>query len=116
MVAAFATLGVPAAQAAGGNNDPSCRPTSAHPYPVVLLHGLGATYYEDINVLQSEIASRGYCTFSSTRSTLRTPGRSPARPGHRSERALERLRFESFDPPKSLLARVVADARQREAN
>jgi pimeloyl-ACP methyl ester carboxylesterase len=66
MVAAFATLGVSAAQAAGGNNDPSCRPTSAHPYPVVFLHGLGATYYEDINVLQSDIASQGYCTFSST--------------------------------------------------
>ena len=32
----------------------------------VLLHGLGATYYEDINLLQSHLASEGYCTFSLT--------------------------------------------------
>jgi triacylglycerol esterase/lipase EstA (alpha/beta hydrolase family) len=50
----------------GGNNDPNCRPSAAHPEPVVLLHGLGATYYEDINLLQNELAAQGYCTFSST--------------------------------------------------
>ena len=59
-------LAAPAAQAAGGNNDPSCRPSTQHPYPVVFLHGLGATYYEDLNFLQSDVASEGYCTFSST--------------------------------------------------
>jgi pimeloyl-ACP methyl ester carboxylesterase len=52
--------------AAGGNNDPSCQPSAAHPDPVVLLHGLGATYYEDLNVLQAQLASQGYCTFSLT--------------------------------------------------
>jgi pimeloyl-ACP methyl ester carboxylesterase len=62
-VAAFAA---PAAQAAGGNNDPSCKPTAAHPFPVVFLHGLGATYYEDLNFLQADIAGIGYCTFSAT--------------------------------------------------
>lgn len=58
----------PAAQAAtsGGVNDPSCTPSAAHPDPVVLLHGLGATYYEDINVLQSYLAGKGYCTFAET--------------------------------------------------
>ena len=55
-----------AAPAAGGVNDQSCKPGSAHPNPVVLLHGLGATYYEDLNVLQSWLAARGYCTFAST--------------------------------------------------
>jgi len=54
------------AASAGGNNDASCVPSAAHPYPVVLLHGLGATYYEDINFLQSDLASLGYCTFSLT--------------------------------------------------
>jgi hypothetical protein len=32
----------------------------------VLLHGLGATYYEDLNFLQDQLASDGYCTFSQT--------------------------------------------------
>lgn len=55
-----------AAPAAGGINDPSCAPGAAHPNPVVLLHGLGATYYEDLNVLQGWLAARGYCTFAAT--------------------------------------------------
>ena len=64
--AALGALNVGAAQAAGGNNDPSCKPTAQHPDPVVFLHGLGATYYEDLNFLQSDVASQGYCTFSLT--------------------------------------------------
>ncbi len=63
---AAAAFIAPAAQAAGGNNDPSCKPTAAHPFPVVFLHGLGATYYEDLNFLQADIAGLGYCTFSAT--------------------------------------------------
>jgi triacylglycerol esterase/lipase EstA (alpha/beta hydrolase family) len=62
----FTLAAAPAAQAAGGNNDPSCKPTAQHPYPVVFLHGLGATYYEDLNFLQSDVAGQGYCTFSAT--------------------------------------------------
>jgi len=57
----------PSAQAVtGGINDPTCTPTAAHPDPVVVLHGLGATYYEDLNVLQASLAGHGYCTFSET--------------------------------------------------
>ncbi len=63
---ALVTLGSSAAQAAGGANDPSCRPSAQHPEPVVVLHGLGATYYEDLNFLQSDLAAMGYCTFSQT--------------------------------------------------
>jgi pimeloyl-ACP methyl ester carboxylesterase len=59
-------FGAGSAFGAGGNNDPSCVPSAAHPDPVVLLHGLGATYYEDLNFLQSQLASDGYCTFSLT--------------------------------------------------
>ncbi len=33
---------------------------------MVFLHGLGATSYEDLNFLQSDVASKGYCTFSTT--------------------------------------------------
>ena len=63
--ATFLAASAPAL-AAGGNNDFSCKPTAAHPNPVVVLHGLGATYYEDLNFLQSQLASDGYCTFSET--------------------------------------------------
>ncbi|WP_329067534.1 esterase/lipase family protein [Amycolatopsis sp. NBC_01480] len=56
----------PAQAATGGNNDPSCRPGAAHPHPVVFLHGLGATYYEDLNFMQAAVAAKGYCTFSQT--------------------------------------------------
>ena len=56
----------PADAATGGNNDFSCRPSAAHPDPVVLLHGTFATYYEDLNFLQADLASKGYCTFSLT--------------------------------------------------
>lgn len=46
-----------------GINDFSCQSTSN---PVVLLHGLGATYYEDLNVLQYWLQNQGYCTYSLT--------------------------------------------------
>ena len=66
-VAATTVLIGTAAQAAGGgDNDPNCHPSAAHPDPVVVLHGLGATYYEDLNFLQTNLANKGYCTFSST--------------------------------------------------
>ena len=47
------------------HNDFSCK-SSDHPNPVVLLHGLGATYYEDLNFLEGFLKSNGYCTFSLT--------------------------------------------------
>ncbi|MFI5866089.1 esterase/lipase family protein [Streptomyces sp. NPDC051546] len=50
----------------GGVNDFSCRPSAAHPEPVVLLHGTFATWYEDLNFLQLDLAARGYCTFALT--------------------------------------------------
>ena len=57
----------PHAKAAqGGVNDPSCRPSVAHPSPVVILHGLGANANEDLNVLQGQLAQQGYCTFALT--------------------------------------------------
>ena len=48
-----------------GHNDFSCR-SATNPNPVVLLHGLGATYYEDINLLESYLKDQGFCTFSIT--------------------------------------------------
>jgi pimeloyl-ACP methyl ester carboxylesterase len=64
--AATAVTAAPAQAAVARVNDWSCVPSAAHPEPVVVLHGLGATYYEDLNFLQSNLAGKGYCTFSLT--------------------------------------------------
>lgn len=45
------------------HNDFSCKSSRN---PVVLLHGLGATYYEDINFLDLWLQSKGFCTFTLT--------------------------------------------------
>lgn len=47
------------------HNDYSCR-SELHPNPVVLIHGLGATYYEDLNFLEAHLQAQGFCTFSIT--------------------------------------------------
>ncbi|KAL4864427.1 hypothetical protein BDV12DRAFT_176197 [Aspergillus spectabilis] len=48
-------------------NDFTCRPTATNATnPVIFLHGLGATYYEDLNFLQSYLQTLGYCTYAQT--------------------------------------------------
>lgn len=49
-----------------GANDFSCKPTQAHPDPVVLVHGLGATMAENWSYLSPLLAARGYCVFALT--------------------------------------------------
>lgn len=49
-----------------GANNWSCRPTAAHPRPVVLLHGLGANQFVNWAVLSPQLAAKGYCVFSLT--------------------------------------------------
>jgi pimeloyl-ACP methyl ester carboxylesterase len=66
LAAGAIAVGSGPASAAGGINDPACQPTAAHPQPVVMLHGLGANMNEDINFLQYDLASKGYCTFALT--------------------------------------------------
>ncbi|KAA8641939.1 hypothetical protein EYZ11_002558 [Aspergillus tanneri] len=48
-----------------GINDFFCR-SKEHPNPVIFLHGLGATFYEDLNFLQYWLQSKGYCTYAQT--------------------------------------------------
>jgi hypothetical protein len=69
LLAASTLLIAPPAQAAGGINDDACRPSAAHPNPVVFLHGLGANKDEDLNFLQADVAAQGYCTYSRTYGT-----------------------------------------------
>src|SRR5262249_3724248 len=55
----------PAAISSGVNNW-LCRPSAAHPEPVVLLHGLGAPAAGHWSFLAPYLASQGYCVFYKT--------------------------------------------------
>ncbi|GDY30868.1 esterase/lipase family protein [Gandjariella thermophila] len=46
-----------------GANDWSCRPSAAHPRPVVLSNGTGANAYDDWAGLSGVLAQDGYCVF-----------------------------------------------------
>jgi triacylglycerol lipase len=49
-----------------GANDFTCRPSAAHPHPVVLVHGLSATMGEDWATMSPLLANNGYCVFALT--------------------------------------------------
>lgn len=64
-------LAAPAAVAADdppppGANDFSCRPSRAHPRPVILLHGLGANMSENWSYNSPRLRDAGYCVFALT--------------------------------------------------
>ena len=52
-----------------GWNDWGCRPSAAHPEPVVLVHGLGASDTVNWFFHAPKIAAQGYCVFSLTYGT-----------------------------------------------
>ncbi|QUQ70099.1 esterase/lipase family protein [Kutzneria sp. CA-103260] len=47
-----------------GSNDFSCKPTAAHPRPVVLSNGTGANAYDDWAGLSGVLKKDGYCVFA----------------------------------------------------
>lgn len=63
-----AAAGQEAATAApsSGFNDWTCRPSSAHPEPVVLLHGLGGNGPGNFAALGPYLASAGFCVYAPT--------------------------------------------------
>lgn len=72
VVAALAFGGLAAPQATAstsGWNDWGCKPGTAHPTPVVLVHGLGASDVADMTVIATNLSSKGYCVFSETYGT-----------------------------------------------
>jgi hypothetical protein len=89
------------------HNDYSCR-SETNPNPIVFLHGLGATYYEDINILEAYLKTQRFCTFSLTYGDhpgshsleVLNPSKSPpSRSPTLSSRFNKRL-----VPPKSILS------------
>ncbi len=52
-----------------GANDFSCRPSIAHPQPVVLVHGLLANQTVNWNTMSPLLANDGYCVFALTYGT-----------------------------------------------
>ncbi|WP_327269969.1 lipase family protein [Streptomyces sp. NBC_01218] len=53
-----------AAAATSGWNDYSCKPSAAHPRPVVLVHGTFGNSVDNWIVLAPYLVARGYCVFS----------------------------------------------------
>nr|WP_237669276.1 lipase family protein [Rhodococcus sp. BS-15] len=47
-----------------GANDMSCKPTAAHPNPVVLVHGTDATAYSDWAGFAPILKATGFCVFA----------------------------------------------------
>ncbi|MFD3974829.1 lipase family alpha/beta hydrolase [Streptomyces cyaneofuscatus] len=49
-----------------GWNNWSCRPSTAHPEPVVLVHGMGANHWDNFLTLAPTLRANGYCVYSQT--------------------------------------------------
>ena len=55
---------------APGTNDFSCRPSTAHPDPVILVHGTGGNRQTNWATMGPALANAGYCVFALTYGTL----------------------------------------------
>lgn len=66
LAALFVIPATASAATSSGYNDWNCRPSSAHPRPVVLIHGLGGTAEGNWGYQGPRLASAGYCAFSLT--------------------------------------------------
>jgi len=66
-LALLGLFAVPATAAtSSGYNDWTCKPSAAHPRPVVLIHGLGGTGEGHWTWFGPQLAGQGYCVYSFT--------------------------------------------------
>ncbi|GAA1481505.1 alpha/beta fold hydrolase [Gordonia sinesedis] len=54
-----------------GSNDYSCKPTAAHPNPVVLVHGTGGSQQTNWGTYAPLLKNQGYCVFALTYGVIR---------------------------------------------
>lgn len=64
--AATAAQSATAAAPTSGFDNWSCKPSAAHPEPLVLLHGLGGNGPGNYSYLGTYLAGKGYCAFTLT--------------------------------------------------
>lgn len=64
LVAAFALPASADDISPPGANNWSCKPSHAHPYPVVLVHGTFEDMAKNWSILSPQLASAGYCVFA----------------------------------------------------
>jgi triacylglycerol lipase len=79
-----------------GANDFSCHPSTAHPRPVVLVHGLLANQTDNWQTISPLLANHGYCVFSLTYGTkpdVSFPGYQPGGLTTMEESAQQLLNF-----------------------
>ncbi|MER6549620.1 alpha/beta fold hydrolase [Streptomyces sp. NPDC001250] len=65
-VATWAAPGHAASAPSAGFNDWNCRPSAAHPEPVLLLHGLGGNGPGNMLTLGPALAAADYCVYAPT--------------------------------------------------
>jgi triacylglycerol esterase/lipase EstA (alpha/beta hydrolase family) len=63
LVGVAAALANPSASPPGANNW-SCKPSAAHPYPVVLVNGTGEDMADGFSALSPLLTDNGYCVFA----------------------------------------------------
>ena len=87
-----------------GSNDWSCRPSAAHPDPVVLVHGLFANMTDNWQTMSPLLANNGYCVFAFTYGThaerdSRRSNSAGSRRWSRARRSCRRSSTRSSPPP-----------------
>ena len=66
LMASAATATAASAAPSSGFDDWACRPSAAHPEPLILLHGLGGNGPGNYSYLGPFLAANGYCAFTLT--------------------------------------------------